>query len=75
MRACLFLFFTALFLIPTASAGPLHDAAKTGDSAAIIAALDAGEDINAKVAGSSTRRRAANRGRVCGTLSAATGLR
>lgn len=46
MRACLFLFFAALFLIPTASAGPLHDAAEAGDAGVLTSLLDGGSGIN-----------------------------
>ena len=46
MRAGM-LFSIYLFLVPLASqAAPIHDAAKTGDTGAIAAALDAGADPN-----------------------------
>lgn len=47
MRGFLYFALTLVSLIPIASnAAAIHDAAKTGDVAAIAAALDAGADVN-----------------------------
>lgn len=46
MRMLLFLILTVCLAAQMAHAAPLHDAAKTGDVAAIIVALDAGADVN-----------------------------
>jgi cytochrome c len=63
MRAVLALVLLVCSLFPiTARAGALHDAAKSGDTAAIAAALDAGEEIDAKVGGSTPLYFATRRG-------------
>jgi cytochrome c len=47
MRGLLYLLLTLVGLLPSASqASAVHDAAKKGDVAAIIAALDGGADVN-----------------------------
>ena len=51
MRRCLFLILMMCIEPSIALAAPIHDAAKTGDVAAITAALDAGADIEAKDGG------------------------
>lgn len=48
----------------TASAGPLHDAARDGDLAGITAALDAGADIEETISAGSALALATQRGRI-----------
>lgn len=47
MRKFLFFILMVCFETTMSRAGPIHDAAKTGDVAAIMAALNAGTDVNA----------------------------
>ena len=48
MKNLLLITIAAVLLVGTASAGPIHDAAKTGDLAGVQAELDKGADVNAK---------------------------
>jgi cytochrome c len=62
MRRFLFLIMM-MYLAPSmSSAAPIHDAAKTGDVAAITAALDAGADIDASEGGETPLYFAVKRG-------------
>lgn len=47
MRAWLSIFVVSLGLATAVAAGPIHDAARSGDVPAIAAAIDAGADVNA----------------------------
>jgi cytochrome c len=62
MRRFLLLVVMTYLLPPLALAAPLHDAAKTGDVAAITAALDAGADIEASEGGGTPLYFAVKRG-------------
>ena len=48
MKNLLLITIAAVLLVGTASAGPIHDAAKTGDLAGVQAELDKGADVDAK---------------------------
>ena len=48
MKHLLITTIAAVVLVGTAFAGPIHDAAKTGDLAGVQAELDKGVDVNAK---------------------------
>ena len=49
MKHLLLTTVAAVVLVGTAFAGPIHDAAKTGDLAGVQAELDKGVDVNAVI--------------------------
>lgn len=64
MRGFLLLILMMCFLVPQSFAGPIHDAAKSGDVVAIAAALDAGADVNGKDGGVTPLYAAVRRGQL-----------
>jgi cytochrome c len=67
MRRFLLLILMMYLETSMARAAPIHDAAKTGDVAAMTAALDAGADINASEAGGTPLYFAVRRGHLAAT--------